>query len=540
MNFIKKLIKFIFGLILFIIICGSIFLGLGYAAIRWNFWPPTCNILPIYQAKRVCEFSKLDSVPAGQNAIYTFFVTVPSNTPKEKSIKLAIDGHEPYLLDKINDLSWQKIITLKTGETINYKYLLSDDSTSNLKTIKITRLAKNIYDWVDGFSNQAQPQKLSSTLEPGVSMMDTWGINYNMNFFENTRWNFAESIRRIKAMDAKEIGVYSFIDITGTKNNFTVSQINTDYKYFRDASISLNDMKMIAKEAHDNKIKVAIHYNINADYSKFVSLNPASFQVGTGTGGNTAETKAGQAIGRDEPKDELYVDRYMSQLQNILVNWAKNAQEAGIDIIDITPQYRPPKWIGQNEYADQKMIEMIAAMRKVFQGKIFASNFGQYGAFDGDYIPKYINDADGLYLYFGYVKINNNPSIDEIKNAYKQVINNFANQYINYKKPLVLVSSISSYDEFLNGKEGMEFNDFTEMDRAGYKPDWQEQADGYEGLLQAMVGENRFTGFQTSGYWYDDLMAPEYMGPRNNMHSTIRNKPAEAVWQKWFSQKDQN
>jgi len=75
----------VFGVLVFSI--------LGFMAIRFDFWPPTCGAIPIKEARRVCEFSKLEKTPAGQPAKITFWVTIPYNAPADKLL-LSIDGKD--------------------------------------------------------------------------------------------------------------------------------------------------------------------------------------------------------------------------------------------------------------------------------------------------------------------------------------------------------------------------------------------------------------------------------------------------------------
>jgi len=63
--------------------------------------------------------------------------------------------------------------------------------------------------------------------------------------------------------------------------------------------------------------------------------------------------------------------------------------------------------------------------------------------------------------------------------------------------------------------------------------DFSVQAMAYEALLEATVESGlNFVSFDTGGYWYVDVMLPQDSFP--NMAQSIRNKPAEAILQRWF------
>lgn len=516
-----------------------IFAILGFLAINFNFWPPTCSVLPIPQAKRVCEFSKLDHAPKGKEATITFWVSVPSNTPAQNDILLAIDGQAPVVMDRASATSYQKTVTEKTGDTISYSYLRgTSDSHSDQKSLKVKSFEKNVYDYVASWSDLPSALALDKRMTGFVDMKDTWTINYNMNLFEDTRKNIDASMDRAVAMGDKEFGVYSFIDMAGGKDNFTVKETESPYYHWRDAAITEGEMKTLEKKAKKRGLSVTLHYNVGADYNQYYNVNPLGAftpggQAGSGVGGNAAEVKAGKDFGRDLPKTKAWLDRYFTQLDTILVKWARSAEEAGIDAIDITPQYRPPSVAPEFAYADERYSQMITDIRAVYHGKVYGSNFSNYGGFGKNTVPKFINDLDGLSIYVAPIDVGRGAGVSAMRAAHAAFLNGIERDFAEYKKPLFLVLAESSYDGTTSGKPGMEWGDYKEALAAGYEQNWQEQADSYEGFFEALAGRTRFSGVGTSFYWWDDFMAPKYMGTLNNMEATIRNKPAEAVWKKW-------
>lgn len=508
-----------------------LFMLLGFLAVRFDFWPPNCGVLPINQANRVCEFSKIDSSPKGRVAKYNFWVTVPSGINDNPSLVIGVNS--PIALKKagINSYVTESPVELKTGDIVSYYYKFNDGNSPE-KTFKVTRLEKNVYDFVNTIGEKKFTTE--TRIIPGVSMFDTWSINYNFNFFEDTRRNIDKSLDRIRDMGAAEIGVFSFIEMYGKKNDFVVQEVESAYKYMRDKAISGSEMVDLSKKAHKRGISVVIHYNIEADYTQYFNVKDINL-IGKGVGGDAAEQNAAKDYGRDDPKDKEYIDRYFNQLQTTLVVWAKNAEKAGIDGFDITPQYRPPKLINQNEYADKKFSEIIKAIREVYHGKVYASNFGQFGGFIEPYVPEYIKETDGVYVYLPQLNVPSGSALVTMVNAYRSYADRAYVALSPYNKNIILVVSHGSYSGVSQGKAGTEWNDWAEVDQKGYVEDWQAQAEAYDAMLIALASDTRFVGLQSGGYWWDDFMAPRYMDPRNNLHSTIRNKPAEAVWQKYFS-----
>lgn len=518
-----------------------IFVVLGYMAIKFNFWPPTCNILPIMEARRVCEFSKIDKVPKGKDAIVTFWVTVPGNTPASDKIILAIDGQEIQVMDKKSETSFQKLVTAKTGETLNYKYLRNDNkSFSDEKKFSVKSYKKNVYDYVSLWSDLSAPEHLGKNILPLITTEDTWTINYNMNLFEDTRRNLDSTFARIASIGGKEVMVFSFIDFIGdNKESITLQETPSPYKQWRDAAIKPGEMKDIAKTAKKYGLNPIIAYNVGADYTKYTNVSLlgrfTGGATGSGSGGNAAEQKAGDDFGRDEPKTKEWLDSEFGQLQSILVRWATSAQAAGIYAIDITPEYRMPTAEPYYDYADAKFSEIIKAIRGVYSGKIYVTNFNKYGGLQLEPRPKYINDADALVLHLPLLNVREGASISEMRVAWSQILNSVEVDFADYKKPIYLVENVGSYTGANSGRGGMEWGDFSEVAQAGYSRDWQGQADAVDALMQAFVGRTRFDGIGTgSKFAWDDLLAPDYASPRNDLTSNIRNKPAEAVWKKWI------
>lgn len=523
-----SILAWFFGIPLFIILVFAIF---GFLAIRFNFWPPNCGVLPIPQAKRVCEFSKLDKAPKGKPAEITFWATVPHNTPPADKIFLAIDGKEPKEMRRINNTSFETTVALTTGDNLSYRYFRNaKDSVSEEKQYAVKSYKKTIYDYVSDWSDLKTSVGISKNLLPLVEMYDTWSVNYNMQFFEDTRKNLDSTMARIKAIGGKEIGIYSFIEMFGDKDNFVVQEAaampknifgQIKHKYGRDGSITEDEMKTIVKKAKKYGLTITLYYNIGADYTKYIKITANPFAA-RGFGGAMAEERAGADYGRYEPKTKEWLNRYFDQLKVVLVDWAKRADKAGIDAFNIKPHYKPPTVEPFNEYADTKWREIIAAIREVYGGKIY---------FDGN--PEFRDEVDGLYISTG-ITVRPNTTMTEMRDAWKKELRSIETRFAGYNKPIFVMTGIASFDGALSGNSGMEFLDYVEVETAGYKRDWQEQADGYEAFFQALSEGFHFASFGTRFLSWDDMMGPEYIPSRySDLASNIRNKPAEAVWKKW-------
>ena len=430
-----------------------IFIGImGYIAVRWNFWPPICSVLPIPQARRVCEFSKLSEDQKGK---------IP----------------EP-------------------------------DFTVNIK------------------EDYKIPERKI------VFMSDTWTINYNFNFFEDTRYNIDSSFERLKNLKANEVGVFSFIEAMGDKNNFELQLVKTPYKYMRDAAITGAEMKKLASVGKKYDLDVVIHYNVEADYTQGLTFSDLLL-AGKGVGGSNFQARVADGLGANEKeKTKEWVTKWIDGLEVSLLKIAKEAEEAKIYGIDISPQYLVPKFYPYDDYADKRFKDIIKNMRAVYSGKIFGSSTGNFGGFND--VPDYINDLDGIYAHIPWVEGLKDSSISSIKNAHVDGLNQINKLLKNYKKDVFIVMTQASFQNSLSEMPYFEFNDYKEGIEKGNKADWQLQARSYEAFFEAINNQN-FKGVAINNYWWDDLMDPLYADPLISMNFSFRNKPAESIVKEWFN-----
>ncbi|MFA6407228.1 MAG: hypothetical protein WCV80_00790 [Candidatus Paceibacterota bacterium] len=508
---------------------------LGFLAVRYNFWPPNCDVLPIPQAKRVCEFSKREKVKIGTPTMVQFWVSIPETTPAFEVVYFVPEGKSQLAMKKVGDTSYEVDVPAVIGEEFSYRYRRDEqESFSSVQRVTVKMLGEQVFDGVSLWSDEKKIPHIATSTRIIVNTMDTWSINYNFNFFEDTRNNIESTIVRAKALGANELGVFSFIEVLGNKDLFTLQEVDTPFKYMRDAAISAGDMKKLARLGKEHSIDVVIHYNTEADYTKYFNVKDFKM-IGAGVGGAAAHGKAAEELGIYEPKSKEWVDMWFDGLESVLLKWAREAEAAGIYGIDITPEYMVPKFAPQEIYADTRYKEIVAEMRKIYKGKIFASSVGWFGGITDKNKVTYINDVDGLYIHLPSLKVREGASIAEMRTTHSNNISALQNEFKVYPKEISLIISEASYEGAINGVPSFEFNDFAEARAKGRVADWQAQADSYEAALSVLSRSTFFKGIGTSGYWFDDLMDPDYADPLISMHPSIRNKPAEAVWKKWMN-----
>jgi uncharacterized protein (TIGR03437 family) len=188
-----------------------------------------------------------------------------------------------------------------------------------------------------------------------------------------------------------------------------------------------------------------------------------------------------------------------------------------------------------------KMTAALAQVRSVFQGKVRLSD-GGVGIQD----PSSSQFA-ALYNSVDAIQIENRTSIltaDEdtnltfplIKQKYKDMFAQMAQRFVAFPaQNFNLLVLIQSHRNFL--ETGWIEDSFCANGciQETLETDFSVQAMAYEALLEATVESGlNFVSFDAGGYWYVDVMLPQDSFP--NMAHSIRNKPAEAIVQRWFRQ----
>jgi hypothetical protein len=181
--------------------------------------------------------------------------------------------------------------------------------------------------------------------------------------------------------------------------------------------------------------------------------------------------------------------------------------------------------------------EIIAAVREIYSGPI------SYAAFTNEYYSQAVDfpiDALDYLMIYLYNNISDleSPSLDEL-------ITSFENFHDLQFKPLIQKSSIPVI--FLTPFQSRDYGARQEwFEPAAPAPEVGEdlliQAQLYEALFQSIQDEDWVTGIFTWGFWWrDDFNRLWEEGDSSfNKSSSVRNKPADWVIQKWAEGIDSN
>lgn len=372
-----------------------------------------------------------------------------------------------------------------------------------------------------------------------VNMYDTWGRNYNMGMIETTQANIESSFDRVKELGAGEVFVHDFhravyegdVDFESLNYQFVDETFWND---FRDQSISKDDLTKLSTAAHARGLKLGIKHNLSfVDIGKYISQ---------GISGNIENSVASDFETFNQKHSKEWVEDYFKKWQERLVEKAKMYEEGGVDIMSVSPTFMTPHFAGNEALANSLYKQLIAEVRKVFTGQIYAE-IDLYGLIDG-------NNRDEDWNKFDYykdaeiqeVRVYNIPSKFQVKEGATKAEKNIAIRALVKELDtkagekgikLTIFFAPSSYENaIIHGP--VEVLDVKNERIKKLKQDPDEQAESFESLFAALAGSSYITRVNAGNFAWDDALDPQ-VSPRISITASFRNKPAEDVVKAWFS-----
>lgn len=474
-----------------------------------------------------CESKQV--VEAGKPTKATLWVTVPYNTPQQDMILLSIEGQSPIKMNKVGTLSWETEIDVKDGDILTYKYLKgSENSFSSQYEVEITKENQKIYDGVSGWSDLPFNPDFPDNFLIAINMMDTWGRNYNFNWFEDTRKNIASSFERVAETGAKEVYVHDFLRAVFGEDDRISS---TDYKIEggifdddkRDEVMTQNDLNSLAKEAKANGLKIGWRTNLDfVNWGKFIDSPNITAEI----------AKVFEEFGK--PKTEEWVKDFLNKWKQVMLERAEMLNKAGFDIMILTPFFMAPAYYPHEELANEMWQDIVKSVSAVFNGQVGIVVGG--GFLEGSQY-NYYREADIVYYLIWQLldkyQTSENPSLEEMRESFAEYLDDLEKRASDEGVKLSIIAHLYSYENSLNADEPVEVSDIGNPAILNIKADWQYQADAYEALFQAAQGRENIIGIVSFKYWWDDAMNPQDTKVRIDIEGSVRNKPAEAVIKKW-------
>ncbi|RLJ09079.1 MAG: hypothetical protein DRP15_04245, partial [Candidatus Aenigmatarchaeota archaeon] len=394
-----------------------------------------------------------------------------------------------------------------------------------------------IYDGVSGWNDMPFTPHFSEDFAIGVYMADTWGANYNFNWFENTRKNIESSFERLKNIGSDEVYVNDFY-MTVFDNESADWTIDTDYHIepeifandFRDEAMTQDDLNRLANTAHKNGMKIGWRTSFHmVNIGKYIGVKDIAEEV----------EKDWERFTSVERTEEWIKD-FFTKWKSLMLDRAEALNKAGFDIMIVTPGWHNPRFHPHEELANTLWKDLIIAVKKKFNGKVgvIVDRYGYLNKkTDSEDWSKYdfYKEADLVYYFVYYLpgkyKVKDNPSVAEIKQGFDRYFDDLEKLAEEDNINLSLMVGIQSFENSVNHEGFIEFYDFTNPKVKSVKKDWQHQADVFEAILQSLEDRN-FNKVIFIGYWWDDAMDPE-VKPLISLAMSFRNKPAEGVFEKW-------
>ncbi len=247
--------------------------------------------------------------------------------------------------------------------------------------------------------------------------------------------------------------------------------------------------------------------------------------------------------------DEFW-DDWFSEYARILKIYAEIAEEKGVEWISIghgLTYATSPQAFSSVSFYESKWTTLINEIRSVYSGKIIYFGMARpfttqnySGSTEVEYYEDegYTDNFKNLFDAFGVILSNItetvNPSVSQIKTD----VENILDHYSDFNKPIVLWIWAPSVDGAANTYGHLEPVLDISSDANNWDVDFYEQADIYEGILEA-VNESSvdILGVISHGYMYFDKFTeyePRNMNTAFEKAASVRGKPAEQIINYWY------
>lgn len=367
-----------------------------------------------------------------------------------------------------------------------------------------------------------------------INMYDTWGRNYNMGMFETTWSNIDPSFERVKELGAKEVYIHDF--------DRAIYSGKTDYKStnytlvddifwndMRDQAISKSDLTKLASIAHKDGMKIGIKRNL--------SFMDMSNILVAGFSGNISSETSKNYSDFNSTHTEEWIKDFFNKWQSRLLEKAQIYNDAGIDIMSVSPQFQKPTFAGHEELANTLWLNLIVELKKKFKGEIMA-DLDIYGLIDGyngqenwkkyDYYKSAdIIEVKAYAIPKKYYKKGN------IGDSMMEMLSDINTKAGNLGVKISFFFAPSSYENSIVSGP-VEFLDIKNSSIQKLKKDYEEQAQDYEYLFKYISNKNNITRINVGNFAWDDAIDPK-VKPLISISASFRNKPAEEVIKIWFN-----
>ncbi len=369
-----------------------------------------------------------------------------------------------------------------------------------------------------------------------VNMYDTWGRNYNMNMVETTWDNLESSFNRVQDLGASVVYVHDFDraiyekgqDYTSTKYVLADDIFGND---MRDEAISVKHLKKIVTTAHERGLKLGIKRNLTF-------LDMGSLIV-SGIKGTIEQDVAKSFAEFNREHSDEWVKDYFAKWQSRLIEKAKIYQDAGVDIMSVSPTFQDPQFAGHEILANELWKKLISEVKNNFKGQILI-DFNVYGLVDGN------NGAEQWHKYDYY------KDADIVEARVYKILEKYQSGNKNLKQDTIkMVNGLNQAAEDLGIKIHIFFAPSSYVDGLYLGPveyldvnsdkikklskDYEVQAMAIDEFFRTTKDKQNIIGLNIGNFAWDDALDPDVRA-RVSVSAGFRNKPAETVVKEWYKE----
>jgi hypothetical protein len=376
----------------------------------------------------------------------------------------------------------------------------------------------------------------------GVQMSDTWGRNYNF-MMEGVTWkNISDSFDRVKELGAQEVYVHDMhqVKYKGEKNfRSTDYEIvgGTFWDDLRDEEIKQKHLNKLAEEAHSKGLKIVYANNLSfVNIGKYVSSDNIVADVGS------------DFFNFNQVHTEEWIKDFFKKWEQRMILKAEQLNEAGFDIMSITPTWMGPTFKQNEELANELWIQLIRTIKEEFNGNInviipfygLAYEEPDNREMENTAYYDYYKEADIVQInFFGLHEkyASKGTSVEDIKKAYDKFLDEIEKRAEEKDVKFSIKFSAFSAENAVNlGPNGemIEYHDIKNPALSKIKTDYEHQADQYQAFFESVKDREKIERIIIGGFWWDDALDPE-VKVKISLSPSPRNKPAEALIKAWFN-----
>lgn len=476
----------------------------------------------------------------GLPATVTVYVSVPPGT--DGPVMFAQGGKALVPMTQAGTNGWTTSVPAKTGDTLRYVYVSAGRNSAGEYTGTVTTTDTRINDGVWGFSGAPFTPGYAKDFSIGLFMTDTWGKNYNMAMFEDTRSNIDSSFAAAAKTGATSVYVTDFH--RAVFDNASADWVtDTGYRLegdifandMRDEMMTQDDVNRLAAAAHNNGMKIGWKTSLHfADMSRYVA---------SGISGNIGkDTAADWERWSSTPRTSEWTEAYFTKYRALLLEKAAMLNAAGFDEMIITPGWNTPNFHPTEKEANELWKETIRDVKAAFRGDVGVV-LDAWGFMDGNNKAEdwtqydYYTMADTCYYYFYTIPPKYVTSQDTDSGTLSREFDTYFDTLErNAKAKNIKIRLVPGIFSYTGGAVANRFDiDMYDINNPAVKAagkDWIGQAEAYDALFTAAEGRTSIGGIVPNGYSWDESMDPA-VPARISIGIPFRTKPAEGVITKW-------